>query len=86
MVLILTLMFLMYLLLIMKSKIYLVTAVLIGSLLIAKADKSVGYGMILLDKDSRDVTFQFHSTDYKTQDPIDIDVPGWPKRVRVSGK
>jgi hypothetical protein len=51
--------------------------------LIAKSDGGVGYGMILLDKDSRDVTFQFHPTDPTTRDPIEGDVPGWPKRIRV---
>lgn len=49
----------------------------------AKADGFVGYGMIIFDKDNRDITFQFHPMDPDTRDPLDVDVPGWPKRIRV---
>ncbi|MCB1122213.1 MAG: alkaline phosphatase D family protein, partial [Verrucomicrobiae bacterium] len=51
--------------------------------LVAKADGYVGYGMVLFDKDSRDITLQFHPMDPNTREPIDVDVPGWPKRIRV---
>ena len=49
----------------------------------AKADGFVGYGMIIFDKDNRDITFQFHPMDPDTRDPLDVDVPGWPKGIRV---
>ena len=49
----------------------------------AKADGFVGYGMIIFDKDNRDITFQFHPMDPDTREPLEVEVPGWPKRIRV---
>lgn len=50
---------------------------------LAKADGIVGYGMILFDKDAGEIELQFHPMDPGTREPISIDVPGWPKRIKV---
>ena len=51
--------------------------------LIAKADGIVGYGMILFDKEAREIILDIHPMDPDTRDPIDIEVPGWPKRIKI---
>jgi len=50
---------------------------------LAKADGIVGYGMILFDKDAGEIELQFHPMDPRTREPIDIDVPGWPHRLKL---
>ena len=49
----------------------------------AKADGIVGYGMILFDKEAREIILDIHPMDPDTRDPIDIEVPGWPKRIKI---
>jgi hypothetical protein len=49
----------------------------------AKADGIVGYGTILFDKEARKITLAIHPMDPDTRDPIDIDVPGWPKVLTI---
>ena len=49
----------------------------------AKADGVVGYGTVLFDKEARTITLEIHPMDPDTRDPINIDVPGWPKRISV---
>jgi len=49
----------------------------------AKADGVVGYGMILFDKRAREITLEIHPMDPDTRDPIDLEVPGWPKRIKI---
>lgn len=51
--------------------------------LTAKADGIVGYGMVLFDKEAREITFEIHPMDPTTREPIDIEVPGWPKRIKI---
>ena len=50
---------------------------------LAKADGRVGYGMILFDKVSGEIELQFHPMDPNTREPIDLDVPGWPQRIKL---
>ncbi len=49
----------------------------------AKADGIVGYGTILFDKETREITLEIHPMDPDTRDPVDIEVPGWPKVIKV---
>jgi len=51
--------------------------------LTAKADGIVGYGMVLFDKQAREITLEIHPMDPDTRDPTDIKVPGWPKRIKI---
>jgi phosphodiesterase/alkaline phosphatase D-like protein len=48
----------------------------------AKADGIVGYGMILLDKKQRQITFKIYPFDEK-HEPVTKTVPGWPKTIKV---
>ena len=49
----------------------------------AKADGIVGYGTILFDKETREITLEIHPMDPDTSDPVDIEVLGWPKVIKV---
>ena len=51
--------------------------------MVAKGDGVVGYGTILFDKETREITLQIHPMDPTTREPIDLDVPGWPKKISV---
>ena len=50
--------------------------------LAAKADGVLGYGMILLDKKKREITFEIHPIDDK-REPDPKLIPGWPMTIRV---
>ncbi len=50
--------------------------------LAAKADGVVGYGMILLDKQKREITFEIHPLDQK-REPDPKPIPGWPMTIRI---
>ena len=49
----------------------------------AKADGIVGYGTILFDKETREITLEIHPMDPDTSDAVDIEVLGWPKVIKV---
>ncbi|MDB4384842.1 alkaline phosphatase D family protein [Opitutaceae bacterium] len=51
--------------------------------MVAKADGVSGYGSILFNKASREITFQIYPMDPDTLEPIELEVPGWPKRITV---
>jgi hypothetical protein len=51
--------------------------------LTAKADGVVGYGMVLFDKEAGEITLEIYPMDPDTRDPIDLEVPGWPKRIKI---
>jgi hypothetical protein len=50
--------------------------------LAAKADGVVGYGIILLDKQKREITFEIHPFDQK-REPDPRPIPGWPMTIRI---
>jgi hypothetical protein len=50
--------------------------------LAAKADGDVGYGMILLDKQKREITFEIHPFDQK-REPDPKPIPGWPMTIHI---
>ena len=49
----------------------------------AKADGIVGYGTILFDKETREISLEIHPINPATRDPVDIEVLRWPKVIKV---
>lgn len=50
---------------------------------VSNAEGIVGYGMLLFDKKARRITLEIYPMDPDTREPIDLKVPGWPKRIQV---
>ena len=50
--------------------------------LAAKADGVVGYGIVLLDKEKKELTFEIHPMDEK-REPDPRPILGWPMTIRV---